>query len=226
MARDPGDYGEPESVRPVDFRKPIGRLVLRVGQAARVCGMSPRQFSRWADAGHIPYAGGSSNRTYTYESVEKAALIIQALEKGYSLNGAAEASQAFLDRCSAEQAELEAMPIEELQARIVARAYRLQELASRIRKDPVARPKAAVPHSITRPKAPAAERQPVSTEVTRLIAFFQSHPNTVFNAGQIASLLRRQREEVAEDLETLAGRRFLSRIVYPAGKVYRYLSGR
>ena len=213
-------------LRPVDFSRRLEGLELTIGPAARLCGITVRQLAHWTDVGHIPYIDDGRNRVYNYAAIEKAALIIQALEKGYSLNGAAEAAQAFLDRRSAEQAELEAMPIEELQARIVARTYRLQELASRIRKDPVARPMAAVSHPITRPTAPAEESHLVSTGVARLIVFFQSHPNTVFNAGEIASFLLRQTEEVAEDLETLAGRRFLSRLVYPAGNVYRFLSGR
>jgi len=218
---------EEPAIHPIDLSQTLGRLELGVRPVTKLCGISDKQLTYWTEQGFVQCGRKGRNYTYDYAAVEKAALIIQGLERGLSLRRAAKEAQAFLDRRARKQAELESMPIEELQARIVTRAYRLQELASRIRKDdPVARPMAAVHHPTPQPMAPAVESHLVSTEVAKLIVFFQSHPNTVFNAGQIASLLRRQTEEVAEDLETLAGRRFLSRIAYPAGNVYRYLSGR
>src|SRR4030042_995852 len=84
------------SVRPVDLRKLLERLELGIGQAAQLCGVSIRQLSYWTDKGIIQPTGQGASRTYDYQAIEKVSLIKQALDHGYSLEGAVAETEAFL----------------------------------------------------------------------------------------------------------------------------------
>ena len=93
------------SVRPVDLSKLLERLELGIGQAAQLCGVSIRQLSYWTDKGIIQPSGKGASRTYDYRSIEKVCLIKQALDHGYSLEGAVAEADAFLGERDKEQRE-------------------------------------------------------------------------------------------------------------------------
>jgi len=84
------------SVRPVDLSKLLEQLELGIGQAAQLCGVSIRQLSYWTDKGIIKPSDQGGSRTYDYAAIEKVCLIKQALDQGYSLEGAVAESEAFL----------------------------------------------------------------------------------------------------------------------------------
>ena len=208
---------EKESVvRPVDLSRLLEGLKLKAKQAAELVGVPPRQLAYWEEKGYIRGEGGYRKRSLGYPAIEKACLIKQALDRGYSLERAVELAGAYLDRQARERAKLEAMPIEELQASIMARTYRLQELARRIR------------HGLRGYRVVGdVERKGASTaDLGGILIFLESRPYQVFTAFQIGVQLGLPAELVQEQLQVLEQNRFIQTIHYPRRDVYRYIPPR
>src|SRR6267143_4346002 len=90
----------------------LARLRLSAAEAARVCNVTPRQLIYWTKKGLVkPSADGEHD--YDVYAMEKVIRIRQALEKGYSLEKAANVVQRDLAALSAEVARLEAMAPQE-----------------------------------------------------------------------------------------------------------------
>ena len=80
-----------------------------------------------------PKDGGGS-RTYDYQAIEKVCLIKQALDQGYSLEGAVAEAESFLGRQVRDREQIEATSSDDMRRLIGARADRLGQFADRIRR--------------------------------------------------------------------------------------------
>jgi DNA-binding transcriptional MerR regulator len=204
------------SVRPVDLSRLLERLELGIGQAAQLCGVSVRQLSYWTDKGIIGPAEAGGARTYDYRAIEKVCLIKQALDQGYSLEGAVGEAEAFLDRREEERKKLESTAESVLRKQVLERADALHQLADRVRR------------GLRTYRVSGDLGRLVSSVdgLERLIAFFESNPYTVNTARQIALRVGRETEQVQKELALLEERRFLQKISYPGADVYRYIPPR
>lgn len=203
-------------LRPIDVRELVERLRLGIGQAAALCDVSIRQLSYWTDKGIITPVDEEKNRCYDFASLEKVALIKQALDQGYSLEGAVAEGDAFLKRRDQERQRLEAMPDAELEQYILAQSGQLQALAEKVRRE-------------IRTYRVSGQLQGAAASlsgVDRLISFFESNPYTVNTARQIAIRLGREMSEVERELQLLEQKHFIQKISYPGSDVYRYIPQR
>lgn len=203
-------------LRPIDVHDLIERLRLGIGQAASLCDVSIRQLSYWTDKGIITPVDEEKNRCYDYMSLERVALIKQALDQGYSLEGAAAEAENFLKRRDLERQRLEQMPDSELEQYVLNQAGQLQGLAEKIRRE-------------IRTYRVSGQLQGAAASlggVDRLISFFEANPYTVNTARQIAIRLGREMGEVERELELLEQKRFIQKISYPGSDVYRYIPQR
>ena len=75
-------------LQPIDLSDLLTRLRLGIGQAASLCGVSIRQLSYWTDKGIVQPVDEDRTRNYDYPAIEKITLIKQALDQGFSLEGA------------------------------------------------------------------------------------------------------------------------------------------
>jgi len=204
------------SVKPVDLSKLLERLELGIGQAAHLCGVSIRQLSYWTDKGIIKPTERSGSRTYDYSAIEKVCLIKQALDQGYSLEGAVAEAEGFLDRRDREWRELEQMPDEDLQRLAGSRSEKLGQLADRIRRG-------------LRTYRVSGELGRMAASLgglEKLISFLEANPYTVNTARQIALRVGREVESVQKELDLLEQRHFIQKIKYPGADVYRYIPRR
>jgi DNA-binding transcriptional MerR regulator len=204
------------SVRPVDLSKLLERLELGIGQAAHLCGVSIRQLSYWTDKGLIQPTQGGGSRTYDYAAIEKVCLIKQALDQGYSLEGAVSEADSFLGRQRREREQLESTSSEEVRKLVAARADRLGQFADRIRRG----------LRTYRVSGDLGRMAASLTGLEKLIAFLEANPYTVNTARQIALRVGRESEVVQRELDLLEERRFIQKISYPGADVYRYLPPR
>ena len=122
-------------LRAIDLRDLIGRLRLGIGQAAALCDVSIRQLSYWTDKGIIVPIDEEKNRSYDYEALEKVALIKQALDQGYSLEGAVAEADIFIKRRDQERQRIDNMPDAELEQYVLTQANQLQSLSEKIRRE-------------------------------------------------------------------------------------------
>jgi len=208
--------GPRATVRPVDLSKLLEELELGIGQAAHVCGVTIRQLSYWTDKGIIRPKERGASRTYDYPAVEKACLIKQALDQGYSLEGAVAEVEAFLARRGHEQQEVARLPEAELRKLVLDQTEKVRQLGDRIRRG-------------LRTYRVSGElgRQVASVPgLEKLIAFFEANPYTVNTARQIALRVGREAEQVQQELDLLEQRRFVQKISYPGADVYRYIPPR
>lgn len=212
VARDRGQT----SVRPVDLSKLLERLELGIGQAAHLCGVSIRQLSYWTDKGLIQPKDGGGSRTYDYDAIEKVCLIKQALDQGYSLEGAVAEAEAFLHRQAREHEQLEATSGEDLRRLISSRSDRLGQFADRIRRG----------LRTYRVSGDLGRMAASLTGLEKLIAFLEANPYTVNTARQIALRVGREADVVQKELDLLEERRFIQKIRYPGADVYRYIPPR
>jgi len=204
------------SVRPVDLSKLLERLGLGIGQAAQLCGVSIRQLSYWTDKGIIKPAEQGGSRTYDYAAIEKVCLIKQALDQGYSLEGAVAEADNFLAQRHKEQQSLLAMADVDLRKLVLARAETLHQFADRIRRG-----------LRTYRVSGDLGRLVASVDgLEKLIAFLEANPYTVNTTRQIALRVGRESNQVQEELDLLEQRRFVQKITYPGADVYRYLPPR
>jgi DNA-binding transcriptional MerR regulator len=111
----------------------IGRLRLSAAEAARVCNVTPRQLIYWTKKGLVK---PSTNDDHDYDvfAMEKVIRIRQALEKGYSLEKAAQVVARDLAALQAEVKRLEAMANEDLEDELRRRLEKLEERVSQLRR--------------------------------------------------------------------------------------------
>jgi len=230
-----------EEIRPIDLAEALGRLRLGIGPAARICGVSIRQLSYWTQKGVLSPAGdvddispgkaGSAgqkrgrhstgeaanrSRVYDYPAIEKACLIKQGLDKGYSLEAAAAEAEAFLRERREEKKRLSRLGEGELAALVAEQAEALSALAERIRRG----------LRTYRVSGDLGRMAASSRGLERLISFFEANPYTVNTARQIALRLGRDVEEITKELKILEEKRFIQKISYPGNDIYRYLPRR
>ena len=111
----------------------ISRLRLSAAEAARVCNVTPRQLIYWTKKGLVrPSADGDHD--YDVFAMEKVIRIRQALEKGYSLEKAAQIVQRELNSLSAEVERLGSLAADELEAELRRRLERLEERLASVRR--------------------------------------------------------------------------------------------
>jgi DNA-binding transcriptional MerR regulator len=203
-------------VRPIDLSRLLERLQLGIGQAAQLCGVSIRQLSYWTDKGIIEPTDEGGTRSYDYGAIEKVCFIKQALDQGYSLEGAVAEAEAFLSRRKKERGKLESIDEVELRKLVLERADKLHQFADRIRR------------GLRTYRVSGDLGRLVSSVdgLEKLIAFFESNPYTVNTARQIALRVGREGEQVQKELELLEERRFVQKISYPGADVYRYIPPR
>ncbi|MGD0112761.1 MAG: MerR family transcriptional regulator [Armatimonadota bacterium] len=204
------------SVKPVDLSKLLERLELGIGQAAHLCGVSIRQLSYWTDKGIVKPTDRSGSRTYDYLAIEKVCLIKQALDQGYSLEGAVSEADGFLTRRDRERRELEETPDEELQRLAGSRSEKLGQFADRIRRG-------------LRTYRVSGELGRMAASLgglEKLISFLEANPYTVNTARQIALRVGREVDSVQKELDLLEQRHFIQKIKYPGADVYRYIPRR
>ena len=204
------------SVRPVDLTRLLERLELGIGQAAQLCGVSIRQLSYWTDKGIIQPTDEGGSRTYDYAAIEKVCLVKQALDRGYSLEGAVAEAEAFLARRENEQKELLSVDEGELRKLVLARAEELHQFADRIRRG----------LRTYRVSGDLGRLVASVNGLERLIAFLEANPYTVNTARQIALRVGRESAQVQKELDLLEERRFVQKISYPGADVYRYIPPR
>ena len=111
----------------------IQRLRLSAAEAARVCNVTPRQLIYWTKKGLVK---PSTNDDHDYDvfAMEKVIRIRQALEKGYSLEKAAQVVARDLGALQAEVKRLEAMANEDLEDELKRRLQKVEERVAHIRR--------------------------------------------------------------------------------------------
>lgn len=111
----------------------VSRLRLSAAEAARVCNVTPRQLIYWTKKGLVrPSEDGEHD--YDVFAMEKVIRIRQALEKGYSLEKAAQLVQRDLAALQADVERLGAMEADELEAELRHRLERLEERLAQLRR--------------------------------------------------------------------------------------------
>jgi DNA-binding transcriptional MerR regulator len=111
----------------------IRRLQLSAAEAARVCNVTPRQLIYWTKKGLVK---PSTNDDHDYDvfAMEKVIRIRQALEKGYSLEKAAQVVARDLGALQAEVKRLESLANEDLEDELRRRFEKLEERVSQLRR--------------------------------------------------------------------------------------------
>jgi DNA-binding transcriptional MerR regulator len=111
----------------------IQRLRLSAAEAARVCNVTPRQLIYWTKKGLVK---PSTNDDHDYDvfAMEKVIRIRQALEKGYSLEKAAQVVTRDLGALHAEVKRLEGLANEDLEDELRRRFEKLEERVSQLRR--------------------------------------------------------------------------------------------
>jgi DNA-binding transcriptional MerR regulator len=203
-------------LRPVDIHDLVSRLRLGIGQAAALCNVSIRQLSYWTDKGIITPVDEEKNRCYDYAALEKVALIKQALDQGFSLEGAVAEADAFIRRRDQERKRIDTMPDAELEQYVLTQANQLQGLADKVRRE----------IRTFRVSGTLQGAAASLSGVDRLISFFEANPYTVNTARQIAIRLGREMGEVERELQLLEQKHFIQKISYPGSDVYRYIPQR
>ena len=111
----------------------ISRLRLSAAEAARVCQVTPRQLIYWTKKGLVrPSADGDHD--YDVFAMEKVIRIRQALEKGYSLEKAAQIVQREMNTLAAEVERLGSLGADDLEAELRGRIERLEERLASVRR--------------------------------------------------------------------------------------------
>ena len=110
----------------------IARLRLSAAEAARVCRVTPRQLIYWTKKGLVR-PSLESDRDYDVFALEKVIRIRQALEKGHSLERAAQLVQRDMDQISADVERLHSMTPAEAETDLRRRLERLEERIAAIR---------------------------------------------------------------------------------------------
>jgi DNA-binding transcriptional MerR regulator len=111
----------------------VARLRLSAAEAARVCRVTPRQLIYWTRKGLVR-PSPESDHDYDVFAMEKVIRIRQALEKGQSLERAAQVVQKEMDTLAADVQRLEAMSSDELEGELRRRLEGLEERVSSLRR--------------------------------------------------------------------------------------------
>jgi DNA-binding transcriptional MerR regulator len=215
MAQPPRE-GVRSSLQPVDLSRLLTGLDLGIGQAAHLCGVSIRQLSYWTDKGIVEPKERGGTRTYDYAAIEKVCLIKQALDQGYSLEGASAEAEAFLGGRARRQEQTASLAADDLRSEVGAKSAKLQHLAERIRRG----------LRTYRVSGDLGRMAASLTGLEQLIGFLEANPYTVNTARQIALRVGREPAAVQHDLDLLEQRRFIQKISYPGADVYRYIPAR
>ena len=111
----------------------IRRLRLSAAEAARVCNVTPRQLIYWTKKGLVK---PSTNDDHDYDvfAMEKVIRIRQALEKGYSLEKAAQVVARDLGALQTEVKRLESLANEDLEDELRRRFEKLEERVAQLRR--------------------------------------------------------------------------------------------
>lgn len=111
----------------------IQRLRLSAAEAARVCNVTPRQLIYWTKKGLVK---PSTNDDHDYDvfAMEKVIRIRQALEKGYSLEKAAQVVARDLAALQSEVKRLESLPSQDLEDELRRRFEKLEERVAQLRR--------------------------------------------------------------------------------------------
>jgi len=173
----------------------IQRLRLSAAEAARVCNVTPRQLIYWTKKGLVK-ASPNDDHDYDVFAMEKVIRIRQALEKGYSLEKAAQVVARDLGALQAEVKRLESLANEDLEDELRRRFEKLEARVSQLRR--------TLPASLT-----IARLRRAVTLLARLEA-----EGTLQNAsasGDVAKALALRLGRAVDELELLL------REVQPAG---------
>jgi len=203
-------------LHPVDLDEVTDRLRLGIGQTAELCGISIRQLSYWTDKGMVKTVGSKGSRAYDYPAIEKLMMIKQALDQGYSLEGAVSEAETVIGRRNEHKQRLARMSQEELKKLVLSQADQLGQLADQIRRE-------VKTHQVS---GDLGGEVASLGSLEKLITFFEANPYTVNTARKIALGLGRDVKEVEQELELLEQRRFLRKVDMPWGTVYRYIPKR
>lgn len=111
----------------------IGRLRLSAAEAARVCNVTPRQLIYWTKKGIIE-PSPHDEHDYDIFAMEKVIRIRQALEKGYSLEKAAQLVDRDMSQQRTELERLSGLASEELEDELRRRLERLEERVQQLRR--------------------------------------------------------------------------------------------
>ena len=111
----------------------IQRLRLSAAEAARVCNVTPRQLIYWTKKGLVK---PSTNDDHDYDvfAMEKVIRIRQALEKGYSLEKAAQVVARDLGALQSEVKRLQSMAAEDLEDELRRRLEKVEERVAQLRR--------------------------------------------------------------------------------------------
>ena len=173
----------------------IQRLRLSAAEAARVCNVTPRQLIYWTKKGLVK---PSTNDDHDYDvfAMEKVIRIRQALEKGYSLEKAAQVVARDLAALQAEVKRLESLANEDLEDELRRRFEKLEARVSQLRR--------TLPASLT-----IARLRRAVTLLTRLEA--EGTLQSASASGDVAKALALRLGRAVDELELLL------REVQPAG---------
>ena len=111
----------------------IRRLRLSAAEAARVCNVTPRQLIYWTKKGLVK-PSTHDDHDYDVFAMEKVIRIRQALEKGYSLEKAAQVVARDLGALQTEVKRLESLANEDLEDELRRRFEKLEERVAQLRR--------------------------------------------------------------------------------------------
>jgi DNA-binding transcriptional MerR regulator len=111
----------------------LSRLRLSAAEAARVCNVTPRQLIYWTKKGLVK-SSANGDHDYDVYAMEKVIRIRQALEKGHSLEKAAQLVQREMSALQAEAKRLDEMPADDLENELRARLERMESRLSELRR--------------------------------------------------------------------------------------------
>jgi DNA-binding transcriptional MerR regulator len=111
----------------------VARLRLSAAEAARVCNVTPRQLIYWTKKGLVK-PSTDDEHDYDVYAMEKVIRIRQALEKGYSLEKAAQLVNKDLASLSAEAERLASLTAGDLEDELKRRLERLEERVEQLRR--------------------------------------------------------------------------------------------
>ena len=111
----------------------LARLRLSAAEAARVCNVTPRQLIYWTKKGLVkPSADGDHD--YDVYAMEKVIRMRQALEKGHSLEKAAQLVQRDIGALEVEAKRLDELAPDALEDELRGRLERLESRVSELRR--------------------------------------------------------------------------------------------
>jgi DNA-binding transcriptional MerR regulator len=111
----------------------VARLRLSAAEAARVCKVTPRQLIYWTKKGLVR-PSADSEHDYDVFAMEKVIRIRQALEKGHSLERAAQIVQRDMEQLAADVDRIAGLGPEEMETELRRRLERLEERVATVRR--------------------------------------------------------------------------------------------